>query len=92
MKALFAPLMLAQTTGPGGMPMWIILLIAFLLIVLILWAVTKPTAEQNNGPEEAVGRDDQGGNDGTEIDTAVSEAESVANPVTPDDLSRDEGT
>ncbi len=51
---------LAQATGPGGTPIWVILIIVFLILVLFLWGVTSSSGirgkRQDDGevPEPAL--------------------------------------
>ena len=43
---------LAQATGPGGTPIWVILIIVFLILVLFLWGVTNSSGIRGNRQDD----------------------------------------
>lgn len=53
MSSLMSAPFLAQATGPGGTPIWVILIIVFLILVLFLWGVTNSSGIRGRRQDEA---------------------------------------
>lgn len=62
---MLTPLILAQTAGATGTPIWVILIIVFLILVLFLWGVTNSSGIRGKQAEVDSAHDAAHGHDST---------------------------